>query len=119
LPFFEQGFAAAGVPPERVQPMTTFIYAAIRGLQLDLLATGERARIDAAFPELLRMLSQPSSSGAVGGSRPIVDTKSRKSAVLLASEKRAQVIIVGGRVSAKRVELSATGGKAGPIAHII
>jgi hypothetical protein len=77
LPFFEQGFATGGVPPERVQAMATFSYAAIRGLQLDLLATGERDRIDAAFRELLRMLSLPS-SGAVRGSRPIVNPRLRK-----------------------------------------
>jgi AcrR family transcriptional regulator len=59
LPFFEQAVAAAGVEPERVQPLATFILATIRGLQLDLLATGERARIEGAFRELLRLLSQP------------------------------------------------------------
>jgi AcrR family transcriptional regulator len=78
LPFFEQRFAAEGVPAERVQPMATFTYAAIRGLQLDLLATGERGRVDAAFRELLRLLSQSSSSGAVDGSRPMVNPGSRK-----------------------------------------
>jgi hypothetical protein len=49
--------------------MATLTCAAIRGLQLDLLATGERDRIDAAFRELLRMLSQPSPSGAGGGKK--------------------------------------------------
>jgi len=57
LPFFEQAVAAAGVERERVSPLATFILATIRGLQLDLLATGEKARIDGAFQEMLRLLS--------------------------------------------------------------
>ena len=57
LPFFENAAAAAGVEPERVSPLATFILAAIRGLQLDLLATGERARVDGGFRELLSLLS--------------------------------------------------------------
>jgi AcrR family transcriptional regulator len=59
LPFVEQVVAAAGVEPERVLPLSTFILATIRGLQLDLLATGEKPRIDAAFQEMLRLLSLP------------------------------------------------------------
>jgi hypothetical protein len=49
LPFFEQAVAAVGVEPERVSPLATFILATIRGLHLDLLATGEKSRIDRAF----------------------------------------------------------------------
>ena len=59
LGFFEQAVAAAGVEVERVQPVATFILATIRGLQLDALATSEQARVDGAFRELLRSLSQP------------------------------------------------------------
>jgi AcrR family transcriptional regulator len=59
LPFFEQAVAAAGVEPERVSPLATFILATIRGLHLDLLATGEKTRIDRAFQEMLRLLSLP------------------------------------------------------------
>jgi AcrR family transcriptional regulator len=57
LPFFENAAAASGVEPERVSPLATFVLAAIRGLQLDLLATGERARVDGGFRELLNLLS--------------------------------------------------------------
>jgi AcrR family transcriptional regulator len=57
LPFFEHGFAAAGVAAERVQPLATLSLAAVRGLLLDLLATGERTRTDAAFRELLQLLA--------------------------------------------------------------
>src|SRR5262249_51616162 len=59
LPFFEHTVAAAGVEPDRVSPLATFILATIRGLQLDLLATGDRARIDRAFQEMLHLLSLP------------------------------------------------------------
>jgi AcrR family transcriptional regulator len=59
LPFFEQAVAAAGFEARRVTPMATFILAVIRGLQLDLLATGEKPRVDAAFQEMLRLLSLP------------------------------------------------------------
>ena len=61
LPFFEQAVAAAGVEPERVTPLATFILASIRGLHLDLLATDEKDRVDGAFRELLQLLSLPRS----------------------------------------------------------
>jgi AcrR family transcriptional regulator len=56
LPFFEHAVAASGVEAERVSPLATFILATIRGLALDLLATGERERIDGAFREMVRLL---------------------------------------------------------------
>jgi AcrR family transcriptional regulator len=59
LPFFENAAATAGVEPERISPLATFVLAAIRGLQLDLLATGERARVDGGFREMLSLLSLP------------------------------------------------------------
>ena len=57
LPFFEQAVVAAGVETQRVKPVATFILATIRGLQLDMLATGEQVRVDAAFRELVRLLA--------------------------------------------------------------
>jgi AcrR family transcriptional regulator len=57
LPFFEHPVAAAGLEAGRIQPVATFILAAIRGLQLDMLATGEQVRVDGAFRELLRLLA--------------------------------------------------------------
>jgi len=33
--------------------LATFLYAAVRGLQLDLLATSDRPRVDRAFEELV------------------------------------------------------------------
>ena len=57
LGFFEQAVAAAGVEVDRVKPVATFILATIRGLQLDVIATGEQARVNDAFRELLRLLA--------------------------------------------------------------
>jgi hypothetical protein len=66
LPFFEQAVAAAGVEPKRVSPLASFILATIRGLHLDLLATGEKVRVDGAFREMLGLLSQPRQRGRDG-----------------------------------------------------
>jgi AcrR family transcriptional regulator len=68
LSFFEQAVEAAGFEPRRVTPLATFILATIRGLQLDLLATSEKPRVDAAFQEMLRLLSvpRPRANGGVG-----------------------------------------------------
>src|SRR5258708_32000019 len=57
LPLFEQAFAAVGVPPARAQTLATLALGAVRGLHLDLLATGERKRTEAAFRGMLRMFS--------------------------------------------------------------
>jgi AcrR family transcriptional regulator len=66
LPFFEQAVATA-VEQRQVSPLATFILATIRGLHLDLLVTGEEARIDDAFREMLRLLalSRPRAIGDV------------------------------------------------------
>jgi AcrR family transcriptional regulator len=71
LPPFEQALGAAGFPPERARGLATLSLAAMRGLQLDLLASGERPRIDAAFGELLRLLTLASRSAANEGTPPI------------------------------------------------
>lgn len=42
-------FAREGLPPERGHALATLGFATVRGLLLDLLATGDRARVDAAF----------------------------------------------------------------------
>jgi len=57
LPLFEQAFAAAGVPPALARTLATLALGAVRGLHLDLLATGERKRTEAAFREMLRLFS--------------------------------------------------------------
>jgi len=45
-----------GVPGDDAPALATATYATIRGLQLDLLATGDRERVDAAFAQLARWL---------------------------------------------------------------
>ena len=70
LPIYEQAFIAAGFAPERARNLASLSLAAMRGLQLDLLASGERARIDAAVDELLRLLTMASRDGAREGTRP-------------------------------------------------
>ena len=56
LPLVERAFAVA-VAREPAQALATLALAAVRGLQLDLLATGQRSRTEAAFQEMLRLLS--------------------------------------------------------------
>jgi AcrR family transcriptional regulator len=78
LPFFEHAVAAAGVETERVQPLATLILATIRGLQLDMLATGEQARVDGAFRELMGLLSLRATGTSGSDHRP--STKTRRPA---------------------------------------
>jgi AcrR family transcriptional regulator len=56
LPLVERAFAVA-VAREHAQALATFALAAVRGLQLDLLATGQRSRTESAYQEMLRLLS--------------------------------------------------------------
>ena len=56
LPLVERAFAVA-VAREPAQALATLALAAVRGLQLDLLATGQRSRTEEAFQEMLRLLS--------------------------------------------------------------
>src|SRR5215472_8258719 len=57
LPLFERALAEFGLPPATARTLATLALGAIRGLHLDLLATGDRARTEAAFREMLRLLS--------------------------------------------------------------
>jgi AcrR family transcriptional regulator len=57
LPLFEQAFGAAGVSPAPAKTLATLALGAVRGLHLDLLATGDRKRTEAAFREMLRLFS--------------------------------------------------------------
>jgi AcrR family transcriptional regulator len=57
LPLFEQAFVAVGVSPAPAQTLATLALGAVRGLHLDLLATGDRKRTEAAFREMLKMFS--------------------------------------------------------------
>lgn len=62
LPLVERAFAVA-VSREHAQALATLALAAVRGLQLDLLAAGQRSRTEAAFQEMLRLLSLAIRSG--------------------------------------------------------
>ena len=75
LPPFQQAFTAAGFAPERTGTLATLSLAAMRGLQLDLLASGERTRINAAFEELLRLLTLASRDDASEGTLANPKTK--------------------------------------------
>lgn len=61
--------AAYGYPEERATTLATLILAAFRGLILDLLTTGDRARADAAYEELI---------AAVEGLQGARDTNARE-----------------------------------------
>jgi AcrR family transcriptional regulator len=54
---FELALRATGLPRARARCLATLSLSAMRGLQLDLLASGARSRIDAAFRELLGLLT--------------------------------------------------------------
>lgn len=49
LAFLDAGVRAAGCPDDQASAEATLILGQIRGLALDLLATGDRDRVDAAF----------------------------------------------------------------------
>ncbi|MFC7450001.1 MULTISPECIES: TetR/AcrR family transcriptional regulator [Rhodococcus] len=53
LAVLEHGLRGAGCPEEQVRQVATLILAQIRGLTLDLLATGDRERVDRAFAFLV------------------------------------------------------------------
>jgi AcrR family transcriptional regulator len=69
LPLIERAFAVA-VSREHAQALATWALASVRGLQLDLLATGQRARTEAAFQEMLRLLSLAIRSGTKSNGQP-------------------------------------------------
>jgi hypothetical protein len=99
LPPFEQALGAAGFPPERARSLATLSLAAMRGLQLD--AIGERARIDAAFREILALLTL-ASRGAPNESTRRAARKKHRSTAATGLEQDGQRTIVGGPARAKR-----------------
>jgi len=63
IDFVEQGLARAGVAEDEARVEATLLVAGTRGLLLDLLATRDRARVDAAME---RLVAQLASWGPVG-----------------------------------------------------
>ncbi len=61
LAFFEHGLMQAGTSdPFRARRDATILVAVVRGLLMDLIATGDRARVDVAFREFhASLFSQP------------------------------------------------------------
>ncbi len=57
LPFAESVVKAAGVGGDEVQQRATLLIATHRGLLLDLLATGDRRRVDASHAQLISDLT--------------------------------------------------------------
>jgi AcrR family transcriptional regulator len=98
---FERALGAAGFPPGRARSLATLSLAALRGLQLDLLATGERTRIDAAFQEMLGLLALASSGVPNQHARSVVGRKHRKT-VGVRFGKDGKTKIAGSPVGPKR-----------------
>jgi len=54
LAALSEGLRLVGCPPHEAEAVATTLLARVRGLAADLLLTGDRARLDRAFDELLR-----------------------------------------------------------------
>jgi AcrR family transcriptional regulator len=54
--------AGEGWDRRDAEPVATLVLAQVRGLQLDLLVTGDRARVDRAMRTSLRLLEPPSAA---------------------------------------------------------
>ncbi|MFD5254121.1 TetR/AcrR family transcriptional regulator [Streptomyces bobili] len=53
-------------PPEDASALATLLLAQVRGLQLDLLVSGDRARVDRALEFSLRLLERPAARDTPG-----------------------------------------------------
>ncbi|GGV81039.1 hypothetical protein GCM10015535_20180 [Streptomyces gelaticus] len=56
--------AADGWPPEDASALSTLVLAQVRGLQLDLLVSGDRARADRAIDFAVRLLDHSTRAGS-------------------------------------------------------
>ncbi|MEU6230642.1 TetR/AcrR family transcriptional regulator [Streptomyces sp. NPDC047042] len=54
-----------GWPPEEISALATLLLAQVRGLQLDLLVSGDRKRTDRAIDFTIHLLDRPVEPGAV------------------------------------------------------
>jgi len=70
LSLSERGLVAAGVDKKRALALATLMSATVRGLQLDVRATGERKRVESALDEFLRLLELRPKAEAEGRRRP-------------------------------------------------
>lgn len=51
--FCDEGLRKVGVPEDHLKPLSTYLVANVRGLELDLLATGDMARVQQGFETFL------------------------------------------------------------------
>jgi hypothetical protein len=90
-----------GFPLKRARSLATLSLAAMRGLQMDLPATGERARMDAAFREMLALLTLAPRGAPKEGTQRAARKKHRSTAAA-GLEHDGQKTIVGGPARTKR-----------------
>jgi AcrR family transcriptional regulator len=73
IAFIEAMLAAGGVPARALPSLSTYTFAALRGLELDLLATGDVARVNAAYDmfqqDLARRLGDIAATARTKGAR--------------------------------------------------
>lgn len=67
IAFVEEGLAGSDIPRGDARSEATILVAAIRGMLLDLMATGERNRVDAAMERFARQVGAWSSDGRNSG----------------------------------------------------
>ena len=66
LPLVESALRGGGVAPDRARALAPLVVAVERGLLLDLLATGERRRVNRAHREFVdRLVESPASAGTI------------------------------------------------------
>src|SRR5437763_1432847 len=66
LPLVESALRGGGVAPDRARALAPLVVAVERGLLLDLLATGERRRVNRAHREFVdRLVESPTSAGTI------------------------------------------------------
>jgi len=70
LPVLVRYIVATGVPRARAEALATLVNASCRGLIIDLLITGETARVNRAFRLLRSFFAQELEAGPAGTQRP-------------------------------------------------
>ena len=66
LPLVESALRGGGVAPDRARALAPLVVAVERGLLLDLLATGERRRVNRAHREFVdRLVASPASADTI------------------------------------------------------
>ncbi|WP_368681169.1 hypothetical protein R1X32_13430 [Rhodococcus opacus] len=55
----EERLGQEGWPPDEASTMSTLVLAQVRGLQLDLIMTRDRDRVDRAFESTVDLVARP------------------------------------------------------------